>query len=83
MADKVYLKCSAKSKTGKFGDVLLVGVKAEDLIDFADRHKNARGYVNLVISARKGPGQYGDTHSVALDTFEPSKGATPVADVPW
>lgn len=68
---KTYLKCSAKMKPGRFGDRLLLGVKAEDLIAFANTHKNERGYVNFVISERQTPGQYGDTHSVALDDYQP------------
>lgn len=70
--DKVFLKCSAKAK--KFtngGSLITLGVKADDLIAFAQQYRNERGYVNLVISERRETGQYGDTHSVALDTFEP------------
>jgi hypothetical protein len=75
MSDKVYLKCSAKER--KFG--VVIGVKAEDLIAFAQQHKNERGYVNLLVSKRKAEGQYGDTHSVSLDTYDPKK----TADVPF
>jgi len=71
MAEKTYLKCSAKARTTQYGEMINIGVKATDLIAFAEAHANERGYVNLTVSQRKEPGQYGDTHSVALDIFEP------------
>jgi hypothetical protein len=71
MSDKVYLRCSAKKKTfNDGGELIRIGVKADDLIAFAKQHANARGYVNLVVSSRRNVGQYGDTHSVSLDTYE-------------
>lgn len=75
MADKIYLKCSAKARTTQFGEVLNLGIKVEDLADFCRKHKNERGYLNLTISPRRETGQYGDTHSVYLDTYTPRTGA--------
>ncbi len=73
MADKVYLKCSAKEKTfGNGGSIIKLGLKYDDLMAFAAAHKNARGYVNLAISERKSVGQYGDTHTVYLDAPKPA-----------
>lgn len=85
MADKTFLKCSAKQKTFSNGNsILTLGVKVEDLIAFARQHANERGYINLVIQERREPGKYGDTHSVALDTYEPKKReAFTAADVPF
>lgn len=72
MNDKIFLKCSAKEKTFHNGGAIInIGVKADDLIAFAQQHANERGYVNLVVQARRTPGQYGDTHSVTLDTYVP------------
>jgi hypothetical protein len=68
---RIYLKCSAKARTTQYGEMLNIGVKADDLIAFATQHANARGYVNLTVSARKEPGKFGDTHSVTLDIYEP------------
>lgn len=80
MADKTFLRCSAKAKTfSNGGTKLLIGVKVEDLIAFAKAHGNERGYLNLVVTERREVGQYGDTHSVALDDYQP-KGRT-VEDV--
>jgi hypothetical protein len=70
MADKVFLKCSAKQKRfDNGGSVINFGVKATDLIAFAQAHANERSYVNMVISERREVKQYGDTHSVTLDTY--------------
>jgi len=74
-SDKIYLKCSAKARQTNYGQMLNIGVKADDLIAFAQQHANARGYVNLTVSERKEPGKYGDTHSVTLDTYEPKSKA--------
>ncbi len=89
MAEKTYLKCSAKARTTTHGEMINIGVKSTDLIAFAQAHTNERGYVNLTVSQRKEPGKYGDTHSVALDTFEPKArgagvtyGAYPSASAP-
>lgn len=72
MADKTFLRCSAKEKEFRSGgSVIRLGVKVEDLIAFAKEHGNERGYLNLSISKRRSVGQYGDTHSVSLDTYEP------------
>lgn len=76
MSEKVFLKCSAKEKTfDNGGSVINLGIKVEDLAAFVKQHKNERGYVNLVIQKRREVGQYGDTHSVCLDTFTPSRRA--------
>jgi hypothetical protein len=72
VADRIFLKCSAKAKTfNNGGSVINVGIKVEDLADFVRKHKNERGYINLVIAERREVGQYGDTHSVYLDTYQP------------
>ena len=74
MADKVFLKCSAKEKTFRNGgSKIVLGVKVDDLVAFAKQHANERGYLNLVVSARREVGQYGDTHSVTLDDFVPQR----------
>jgi len=70
MAEKIFLKCSAKQKRfDNGGSVINLGVKVADLVAFAQEHTNERGYLNLVINERREVGQYGDTHSVTLDTY--------------
>lgn len=69
---KVYLRCSAKAKETSFGTVLKLSFKDVDIAAFVREHKNDKGYINLEIRERKEVGQYGDTHSVSLDTWKPT-----------
>jgi len=72
--EKTYLKCSAKAHTFNNGDqIIKLSFKDTDIAAFVREHKNERGYVNLIISQRREVGQYGDTHSVSLDTWQPPK----------
>ena len=72
--EKIYLKASVKARTTPFNtEVISLGVRASDIIEFCEKHANERGFVNFVISPRKEVGQYGDTHSVFLDTFKPKR----------
>ena len=67
-------KCEEKTfSTGK--TVLKLQFKAEELIEFAKKHANSRGYLNLGISRRRQVGEYGDTHCCWLDTWEPRQDA--------
>lgn len=70
---KIYVPMSsAKSHTfADGGSILKLGFKVEDLIAFAQQHANARGWLNLIVSARRQVGERGDTHSIALDTYQP------------
>lgn len=72
MAEKIYVKCSAKQRTfDNGGSVINLGFKVDELIEFARQHRNQGGYLNLVVAERRTPGQYGDTHTVYLDTYTP------------
>ena len=63
---------SAKQITFQSGKTILkLGINAEKMIAFLTQYKNAKGFVNLGISERKEIGQYGDTHTVWLDTWSP------------
>lgn len=53
------------------GKILKLSFKAADLREFLNQHVNDKGYVNLIVAERKEMGQYGDTHSVYLDTWKP------------
>ena len=73
MADTVYLNCKTAEKTFPDGGTLLnVRVKAEVLAAFLEQHTGADGWLRLTIKRRKAVGQFGDTHSVVLDTFKPT-----------
>jgi hypothetical protein len=70
--DKIYAPVNAKEKVFQDGgNIINFGGKADKLIAFIEQHKNAKGYINLVMARRKTPGQYGDTHTVYLSTWTP------------
>lgn len=54
------------------GSILKVDINAKDMVDFLKQHKNDKGYVKIVISKRKTPGEKGQTHYAYLDTWQPS-----------
>jgi hypothetical protein len=70
---------SVKEKVFDNGSLLRMGISVDKVVEFLKANKNSGGYVNLIISPRKEVGQYGDTHSVYLDTWEPNKKSAPVA----
>lgn len=73
MSDKpIYAPCSCKLIDTKHGQMMKLSFSVEKMLDFMKDHKNAKGYINLNISERREVGQYGDTHSVKLDTWEPT-----------
>ena len=70
MADKIYLqKCSAKAS--KFG--VKLSFNADALIEQIKQHTNSKGYFNFEILQRKEIGKFGDTHSLVVDTWEPTQ----------
>ncbi len=74
MSEKIYLPCSAKSRDNNFGETeIRLGLNVAKLGAFCKEHKNEGGYVNLIIAPRKSVGEYGDTHSVVLDTWVPGE----------
>lgn len=53
------------------GSKLRISFKVAELIAFAKEHQNEKGYINLNCSRRKTIGEYGDTHTLMLDTWKP------------
>ena len=72
MSDKIYAPVMIKTYLGKFGETLKLSFNADKLIEFANAHKNDKGYINLNINKRKEVGKYGETHSAVLDTWQPT-----------
>jgi hypothetical protein len=70
---KIYVPGSAKAKQFDWGQVLNISFKADKIIEFIEQHKNDKGYINLKISPRKEVGQYGDTHTMEVDTWSPKQ----------
>jgi|TARA_R110000824_G_scaffold88190_3_gene216960 hypothetical protein len=85
MENKIYVpKTSAKKvEFSNGGSLLRLGFHAETLIAWLQEqaetgeHVNARGYLSLVVSERRQPSEYGDTHSVSLDTWKPKTDPQP------
>ena len=86
MGEKIFLKCSAKEKTfPNGGSILNLGIKVSDLLEFAQRHVNERGYLNLSVQSRREIGKFGDTHTVSLDTWvaKPKAEAMHASEIPF
>lgn len=68
---KQYAPIDAKEIQLREGALLKLSFKADALIEWLKGKANEKGYVNLCVSKRKQVGQYGDTHTVSLDTWKP------------
>ena len=68
MSEKIYLN-GINGKQGKFG--VRVSINVEKFISELQKHKNAKGYVNINMNERRDADKYGNTHSFQLDTWQP------------
>lgn len=77
MSEKIYVpRATCKETTFRDGGTLLkVGFHVDTLVEFVKKHANEKGFVNFVISRRKEVGKYGETHSLAVDTWTPGGGS--------
>lgn len=68
---------SCKAINGQYGEFFNMSFNIEKLSQYA----NEKGYVNVTMSKRKEPGQYGDTHYFTLNDWKPDgeKASTPNA----
>lgn len=75
---KTYLG-NLQEKTRPSGDKFLTGsLCIDDINNVPEEHvqtgKNGKRYLRVVINPyRNGANEYGNTHSVAVDTFKPNK----------
>ncbi len=69
---------SCKAITGQFGEFFNISVNVEKLQQYA----NEKGYVNMTMSKRKEPGQYGDTHYFTLNEWNPEEANNKPASTP-
>jgi len=58
---------SCKAINGQFWEFYNMSFNLEKLQQYA----NEKGYVNMTMSKRKEPGQYGDTHYFTLNDWNP------------
>ncbi len=73
--EKIYVG-GGKEKTGNFGVFHSISFSAQDL-ETLKQNLNAKGYVNLNFNKRQTPSQYGQTHSLTVDTWQPQEGYQP------
>ena len=65
---KTYIDgASCKAVNGQFGEFYNISFNIEKLQQYA----NEKWYVNMTMSKRKEPGQYGDTHYFTLNEWTP------------
>lgn len=65
---KTYIDwASCKAINWQFGEFFNISFNVEKLTQYA----NEKGYVNVVMSKRKEPGQYGETHYFTLNEWNP------------
>lgn len=65
---KTYIDwASCKAVNGQFWEFFNISFNVEKLQQYA----NEKGYVNIVMSKRKEPGQYGETHYFTLNEWNP------------
>ena len=67
--EKIYVG-GAKEKTGSYGVFHSISFSAQDVATL-QANLNAKGYVNLNMNQRQSPSQYGQTHSLVIDTWQP------------
>jgi len=73
---KTYIDgASCKAINGQYGEFFNISFNAERLMQYA----NEKGYINVTMSKRKEPGQYGDTHYFTLNDWKPEGGSAPAA----
>ncbi len=71
-APKVYVPGTiAKERSTQYGSIIGLSFNVDKLVAFAKEHCNSKGYLNIDLTPRKEVGQFGDTHSLSLNTFEP------------
>jgi hypothetical protein len=62
---------NGKAMTGNFGVFHKLSFSAQDL-ETLKANLNQKGYVNIVMNERQSPSQYGATHSMVIDTWQPT-----------
>ena len=69
--EKVYIG-NGKAMTGNYGTFHKLSFSAQD-ISTLQQNLNSKGYVNLILNERQTPSQYGATHSMTIDFWEPQQ----------
>ena len=82
MTDKIYIG-GAKEKVWEDGNSSFSISFGENDLALLLANKNEKGYVNLKMTKRREPSQYGQTHSIVVDDWKPSNAgqSAPTAQV--
>lgn len=79
---KIYVPRVIAKAFGEYGRISL-SFDVDSLIEFAQKHRDAKGYLTLNLCPRKEPGEkFGDTHYLVLDTWKPDPAKRRNGDVP-
>jgi hypothetical protein len=73
MSNKIYFKGFGKIKKSNYG--IKIQGSAEKLIAAINECKNEKGYINLELKERREADQYGNTHYIEVDTWQPGAAA--------
>lgn len=76
MSDQKIYVGGAKEINGNFGAFHRISFSKQDLETMMN-NLNEKGYINLNMNKRREPSQYGQTHSLTVDTWKPNQQAQP------
>jgi|WetSurMetagenome_2_1015567.scaffolds.fasta_scaffold02367_13 hypothetical protein len=73
--EKIYVGSGKEHKFPDGGSSIKVSVCLDGLGKLFEQYgyttKSGKKYLNLIVQTRREPGQYGETHSVTIDTWKP------------
>ena len=78
--DKKYVG-GGKAINTQYGELIKISFNAQDL-QLMQSMLNDRGWVNLNCNRRQQPSQYGHTHSLVIDEWQPQQQAQPQMQQP-
>lgn len=54
----------------KYGTMMKIKMKVDEMIDFLERNKDENGFVTVETKKRREPSKVGNTHYAVLDTYK-------------
>ena len=73
--EKIYVG-NGKEINTQYGPLLKLSFSAQELQQMLSM-VNQKGYINLNVNRRQQPSQYGHTHSIVVDTWQPQQQQQP------
>ena len=75
---KIFVGSAKKKEFQKGGSILNASICLDDLINHSEEFQtistgNGKKYIKLKITSRKEPDNFGNTHSVEIDTWKPEQ----------